>query len=132
MTTGAKTIQPHEFQARIQKAKALMRAQDMDARYLNAGASLLYFTGTHWRPSERLVGAMLFPDGAPLYIAPAFEKGTLEQFTRIEGEIITWEEHENPYQKLTYQFDFTSGKVCLLYTSPSPRDATLSRMPSSA
>ena len=25
-----------------------------------------------------------------------------------------------------------SGKVCLLYTSPSPRDATLSRMPSSA
>ena len=24
------------------------------------------------------------------------------------------------------------SKVCLLYTSPSPRDATLSRMPSSA
>ena len=26
----------------------------------------------------------------------------------------------------------TSGSTCLLYTSPSPRDATLSRMPSSA
>ena len=26
----------------------------------------------------------------------------------------------------------TEVKVCLLYTSPSPRDATLSRMPSSA
>ena len=25
-----------------------------------------------------------------------------------------------------------SGVICLLYTSPSPRDATLSRMPSSA
>ena len=25
-----------------------------------------------------------------------------------------------------------SGTICLLYTSPSPRDATLSRMPSSA
>ena len=25
-----------------------------------------------------------------------------------------------------------SGFICLLYTSPSPRDATLSRMPSSA
>ena len=24
------------------------------------------------------------------------------------------------------------GDICLLYTSPSPRDATLSRMPSSA
>ena len=26
----------------------------------------------------------------------------------------------------------TSAQSCLLYTSPSPRDATLSRMPSSA
>ena len=26
----------------------------------------------------------------------------------------------------------TDGQPCLLYTSPSPRDATLSRMPSSA
>ena len=26
----------------------------------------------------------------------------------------------------------TLGQICLLYTSPSPRDATLSRMPSSA
>ena len=28
--------------------------------------------------------------------------------------------------------NFGEAKVCLLYTSPSPRDATLSRMPSSA
>ena len=28
--------------------------------------------------------------------------------------------------------EFTSIKGCLLYTSPSPRDSTLSRMPSSA
>ena len=28
--------------------------------------------------------------------------------------------------------DFKESRVCLLYTSPSPRDATLSRMPSSA
>ena len=27
---------------------------------------------------------------------------------------------------------FAQNTVCLLYTSPSPRDATLSRMPSSA
>ena len=30
-----------------------------------------------------------------------------------------------------FQFEFDS-RTCLLYTSPSPRDATLSRMPSSA
>ena len=28
--------------------------------------------------------------------------------------------------------EFAQGSSCLLYTSPSPRDATLSRMPSSA
>ena len=28
--------------------------------------------------------------------------------------------------------ELLDGKTCLLYTSPSPRDATLSRMPSSA
>ena len=36
---------------------------------------------------------------------------------------------------LGYQYTvltFTMLRVCLLYTSPSPRDATLSRMPSSA
>ena len=29
-------------------------------------------------------------------------------------------------------FDVVSDKICLLYTSPSPRDGLLSRMPSSA
>ena len=32
-----------------------------------------------------------------------------------------------------YKFgSFTVNKICLLYTSPSPRDSTRSRMPSSA
>ena len=30
------------------------------------------------------------------------------------------------------QFGFMPGRSCLLYTSPSPRDGLLSRMPSSA
>ena len=30
------------------------------------------------------------------------------------------------------EWTFMDLKICLLYTSPSPRDATLSRMPSSA
>ena len=34
--------------------------------------------------------------------------------------------------KNTQESDLESVDLCLLYTSPSPRDATLSRMPSSA
>ena len=33
---------------------------------------------------------------------------------------------------IAYMVDISRAKSCLLYTSPSPRDATLSRMPSSA
>ena len=33
---------------------------------------------------------------------------------------------------LTYMLFLSKDEHCLLYTSPSPRDATLSRMPSSA
>ena len=36
-------------------------------------------------------------------------------------------EEAPPFEAILEQY-----KVCLLYTSPSPRDATLSRMPSSA
>ena len=36
------------------------------------------------------------------------------------------------YVTFRYEFSFALGAICLLYTSPSPRDATLSRMPSSA
>ena len=35
-------------------------------------------------------------------------------------------------RKLEHRLDQVNDRLCLLYTSPSPRDATLSRMPSSA
>ncbi len=97
MTPGIQPIAIEEFHARIAKAQGLMVAQGMDALYLHAGTSLYYFTGMRWRGSERMVGAVLFQTGAPVFIAPAFEKGTLEQFMLVEGDIVTWEEHENPY-----------------------------------
>ena len=45
-------------------------------------------------------------------------------------EVIT---AENPKEvKIFADYDKIPNNICLLYTSPSPRDATLSRMPSSA
>ena len=35
-------------------------------------------------------------------------------------------------QEITLNDPTAHAEICLLYTSPSPRDATLSRMPSSA
>jgi len=39
---------------------------------------------------------------------------------------------ESLYPTDTWGNEYLYGSICLLYTSPSPRDATLSRMPSSA
>ena len=44
-----------------------------------------------------------------------------------------WMRYVLPTQHVLYfGIQVKKGKLCLLYTSPSPRDATLSRMPSSA
>ena len=51
------------------------------------------------------------------------------------ADIFEWnaEETKRIYgQTQQSRFPDTRVHVCLLYTSPSPRDATLSRMPSSA
>ena len=54
----------------------------------------------------------------------------------IGGLLIAIKELFKPKKTINYPFE--KGKIsprfrgCLLYTSPSPRDATLSRMPSSA
>ncbi len=93
----AKPIQKEEFQARIDKACDLMKNQGIPATYLHAGTNLFYFTGTRWNSSERMVGAILFPDGEVHYIGPRFEEGTILDFMMIEGPVHCWEEHESPY-----------------------------------
>ena len=50
----------------------------------------------------------------------------------LAGKTIAQYWQEKVWGPLGAQDDATWTKDCLLYTSPSPRDATLSRMPSSA
>jgi Xaa-Pro dipeptidase len=98
MTAGAIPIGKDEHLARIARAQAFMQQQGIAAIYINAGANLLYFTGTKWHPSERMVGAILPASGPVEYIAPAFEEDTLKDFMLVEGRVNCWHEHESPYQ----------------------------------
>ena len=100
MTTDCKPIATEEFTQRLKRLQALMQEQGVDAVYLHGGTNLLYFTGLKWNPSERMVAAIVPADGEPCYISPAFEIDTLKDYWRIPGEILTWEEHESPYELL--------------------------------
>jgi len=121
MTAGAVPIGEAEFESRIDKAQGLMVQQGLAALYLHAGTSLYYFTGMRWRPSERMVGAVLFQDGPPLFIGPEFEKGTIAQFMLVQGDIATWEEHESPYGIIAAHLakaGVTSGMIGLDEATP--------------
>ncbi|TLU68111.1 aminopeptidase P family protein [Thalassotalea litorea] len=98
MCADLRGIDGSEYQQRIARAQAIMQAQGIAAIYLNAGNNLAYFTGTHWYPSERMVGAILPATGKVEYIAPYFELDTLTQYMAVPGKVHTWHEHISPYQ----------------------------------
>ena len=99
-TAKPNPIDNKEFQNRINKACESLNKNGLDAMFINAGTNLYYFTNTKWNPSERLVGALLYADGTIKYVVPEFEIGTFNDFMGIEGEIISWSEHDSPVQKI--------------------------------
>ncbi|UAK23452.1 M24 family metallopeptidase [Sphingomonas nostoxanthinifaciens] len=92
----APAISAEERLARIERARRLMGENGADALLIGAGASLRYFAGVPWGQSERLVALLLPRDGAPILIAPRFERGTLEADLAFPIELRLWEEDENP------------------------------------
>ncbi|SET80698.1 M24 family metallopeptidase [Thalassotalea agarivorans] len=116
MTAGISPISAQEFNARIEKAQALMTKHDIAATYINAGTNLYYFTGTKWYASERMVGAIIPQQGKIEYIAPYFEVNTLNQYMTIKGEVNAWQEHESPYLlfiNALQNMGISEGKIAL-------------------
>lgn len=121
MTKGVAPITKQEFNARIEKACTLMRANDIDAVYLNAGTNLYYFTGTRWGASERMVGAILSAKGQLEYIAPSFEIATINGYMLMPGNVNGWQEHESPYDlfgQVLNRMGLTDGSIGLDESSP--------------
>ena len=108
-----------------------------DARRLRLGALRSLASPrartTHLTVLHRAYGvleACLDAQVAALDKAPAPE-GELEDFSSLQGVAAQfWKEHGDGLRRAPALA--AALKACLLYTSPSPRDATLSRMPSSA
>ena len=85
---------------RMARARDLMKEASIDALLIGAGPSLRYFSGLSWTASERLVAMLLMPSGKPVMICPAFELGSLSAGIVIDVDVLSWEEHEDPCERV--------------------------------
>lgn len=102
MKDQATPITTDERRARIERARQLMRQEEVDAIILAGGTSLQYFTGLRWGVSERLLALALPASGEPFLVTPRFEEERAMEQLRAGplgsgAHVLTWEEHESPY-----------------------------------
>jgi Xaa-Pro dipeptidase len=106
MADRAKPITSDERRGRIEKARALMAKEKIDALMLCSGTSLVYFTGMRWSGAERLFAFVLPQKGDPFVVCPAFEEDrareqiALGPFAGAAADVRTWQEHESPYDRV--------------------------------
>ena len=98
MTGDVQPISLAERESRIAKAQQLMSDNGLDALLLDAGTSLMYFTGISWWPSERTMVAIIPAKGDVKYVCPGFEEDRLRELITLGTEVYAWQEDESPYK----------------------------------
>jgi len=111
----ARPITIEERADRQEKARRLMRENNLSAILLGQGTSLAYFTGIQWHGGERLFAMVLPAKGEAFYVSPAFEEGRArEQIAQapdasrpgsnsnsdVRIDLRLWQEDESPYARL--------------------------------
>ena len=83
---------------------------------------------------EELVGQMSAPRAVWVMVPAAFAGSVVREVAALlePGDTVIDGGNSNWRDDVDLAEELAPTGVCLLYTSPSPRDATLSRMPSSA
>jgi Xaa-Pro dipeptidase len=100
LTADAKPISAEERRARIERAQVLMAQRKVAALLVESGSSLEYFTGIRWRRSERTTLAVLPASGELFVVTPAFEEPSVRETLQVPGNVIPWDEHESPFEKI--------------------------------
>ena len=119
MRAQARPITADERRARIEKARRLMAAENIDALMLCSGTSLVYFTNIRWSGGERLFTCVVPAKGEPFFVCPAFEEDRAREQIALgpfsgTADVRTWEEHESPYERVAQGLrdrGITTGKV---------------------
>jgi len=100
LTSGAEPITVAERQARIAKLQGLLGERKVGALLVEAGTSLEYFTGINWWRSERTTAAIIPAHGPVVVVTPAFEEPSIRETLQIGGEVLPWNEADNPFALL--------------------------------
>jgi Xaa-Pro dipeptidase len=95
MTDGIQPISDTERQARIEKARRLMRDNKLGAIVLEGGSSMFYFTGTRRAPDDRLFALVLPAKGEPSWIVPTDTAHLI-----FSGDVRGYLSGDNPYVAL--------------------------------
>ncbi|MEE4279427.1 MAG: Xaa-Pro peptidase family protein [Halieaceae bacterium] len=97
----APPISGTEYGERYRRVQALMAERGVDALVLGSNPNVRYFTGITWAggTTDRLFVCIVPREGAPHYVCPLFEEGTLRASWCEEGEPWFWQEHEDPYAR---------------------------------
>jgi D-alanyl-D-alanine dipeptidase len=74
-----------------------MHTHGLDYLLVGPSADMVYLTGAHLRPSERLSVFILPQEGPPHFVVPFFEAPSLPTLP-AGTQIHTWEETDNPIQ----------------------------------
>ena len=83
------------YDARIANVRGLMHAHGLDYLLVGPSADMVYLTGAHLRPSERLAAFVLPQEGPPHFVVPAFEAPSLPPLP-AGTQLHTWGESQNP------------------------------------
>mgnify|MGYP001202272798 FL=1 len=120
MTLDSIPITPNERKERIKKAQNLMQQHNIEALVIEAGSSLIYFTGVKWRRSERFTGVVIPKEGELSFVTPYFEEPSIRESMEIDTEVRTWHEHESPFALvlgILRDRNITSGRLAFEETT---------------
>jgi Xaa-Pro dipeptidase len=100
MTLDAKAISVEERRARIAKVQELMQQRKVAALLIESGSTLQYFTGIRWHRSERTTAAIIPAHGELIVVTPAFEEPSVRETLQVGGDVMAWNEHESPFERI--------------------------------
>src|SRR5262245_23732938 len=121
LTKEAEPITVQERATRVAKLQSQLQQRKVVALLVEAGSTLEYFTGIHWRRSERTTAALIPAEGDVVVVTPAFEEPSVRETLQIPARVRPWKEDESPFDLLASALRDRSAAEGPLAVEPTTR-----------